>query len=440
VGAIGAHLRVPGEDCREDEREDCVARPGRPVRAQRREGLGAAARGAVRSFRGRIAIAVCLCLLAGAVGGIVASGSAGGGGDGRIVVSGTACAPGWVAPRSGRTVFTVENTSTDAIYGVDLVGANQISVYGEIEMLAPGTADTMDVVLPPGSYSFQCESFAGFTINSRVERVDGPAVGGAHPYMQVNADQIQIATLAYRSSLMAVMRRLERDTDALRRAVDAGTLGAARALWLPAHLDYERLGAAYDTFGNFDSEINGRPLGLVGGVRNPRFRGFLRLEYGLWHRQSPAELVPVAAALDAAVRGLVKRFPQMLTPANDLSLRTHEILENTLQFELTGETDEGSDTNLATAWANVQGTELALDALRPLLRAGDPSLLATLTRGLAGLATAFESYRRSDGTWAPLASLTPPERERLDGETGALLEQLSKVPDVLELPIRPSDD
>jgi high-affinity iron transporter len=440
VGAVGAHLHVRGGGCREDERENGLARPGQPVSAKRSVRLGVAARGAVHSFRGRVAIGVCVCLLAGAVGGIVASGSAGGGGGDRIVVSGTACAPGWVAPRTGRTVFTVENTSNDTIFGVDLVGANQVSVYGEIETLAPGTADTMDVVLPPGSYSFQCESFAGFTINSRVERVDGPAVGGAHPYEQVNADQIQVATLAYRSSLMAVMRRLERDTGALRRAVDAGTLGQARALWLPAHLDYERLGAAYDTFGNFDSEINGRPLGLVGGVRNPRFSGFLRLEYGLWHGQSPAELVPVAAALDSAVRGLVTRFPQMLTPANDLSLRTHEILENTLQFELTGETDEGSNTNLATAWANVQGTELALDALKPLLRADDPSLLATLTKGLAGLAAAFESYRRGDGSWAPFGSLTSAERERLDGETGALLEQLSNVPDVLELPIRPSDD
>jgi high-affinity iron transporter len=410
------------------------------MRTGRTKRLGVAATRAVRSLRGRVGIAVCLCLLVGAVGGIVASGSAGRGGGGTIVVSDAACAPGWVAPRSGRTVFEVENTSKDTIYGVDLVGANQVSVYGEIETLAPGTADTMDAVLPTGRYSFQCESFAGFTINSRVESVDGPAVGGARPYTQVNAGQIQLATLAYRSSLITVMKRLERDTGALRRAVDAGTLGAARALWLPAHLDYERLGAAYDTFGNFDAEINGRPLGLVGGVHSPRFRGFLRLEYGLWHGQSRAQLVPVVAALDTAVRGLVTRFPQMLTPANDLSLRTHEILENTLQFELTGETDEGSNTNLATAWANVQGTELALAALKPLLGVSDPRLLVTLTRGLARLAGAFASYRRADGTWAPLAALTTAERERLDGETGALLEQLSNVPDLLELPIRPSDD
>ena len=164
------------------------------------------------------------------------------------------------------------------------------------------------------------------------------------------------------------------------------SLADARQLWFPAHLDYARLGAAYDTFGNFNDEIDGRPLGLVGGVNSPDFQGFLRLEYGLWHGQPDHELVPVANALDAAVHGLIKQFPQMLMPANDLSLRTHEILENTLQFELTGETDEGSHTNLATAWANVQGTQLALAAIAPLLQPGEPGLLASLRQGLDNMA------------------------------------------------------
>lgn len=356
-----------------------------------------------------------------------------------ITVSATRCAPGWLAPHSGQTVFNVTNTSKDTIYGVDIVGANQLTVYGEIEMLAPGTEVPLAVVLPPGQYSFECEAFSGVSLFSSVRRVRGPAVTGAHPYTPVDAQQVQLATLTYRASLMKVMTKLESDTDALRSAVAAGKLSEARTLWLPAHLDYERLGAAYDTFGNFNSEINGRPLGLVGGVDSPQFTGFLRLEYGLWHGQSAAELEPVADALDSAVHGLVRRFPEMLTPANDLSLRTHEILENTLQFELTGETDEGSNTNLATAWANVQGTQLALGALQPLLQSSDPSLLSTLSQGLSALGAAFKSYELPDGHWTPLQSLTTSERAHLDGETSALLEQLSAVPDLFDLPIRPAN-
>ena len=141
-----------------------------------------------------------------------------------------------------------------------------------------------------------------------------------------------------------------------------GRLAQARKLWLPAHLDYARLGVAYGTFGKFNDEINGRPLGLVGGVHDPHFQGFLRLEYGLWHGQSRSELDPVATTLDersTPSRGNFGRSDAELDEHRSPAAGARD-LENTLQFELTGETNEGSNTNLATAWANIQGERLLL--------------------------------------------------------------------------------
>jgi high-affinity iron transporter len=388
---------------------------------------------------GRIAAGVVLAAAA-VLGGLVAAGRGGSADPARIVVTETACAPGWVAPRSGRTVFTVENATTYSTYEIDLIGGNQVSVYGEIEELAPKTTGTMDVVLPPGRYSFECESYAGAELSSQPALVTGPRVAGAHTMTPVTSNQLLLATVAYRNGLAPTMKRLERDTDALTRAVAARRLGAARALWLPAHLDYERLGAVYGTFGALDAAINGRPLGLRGGVRDPHFHGFLRLEYGLWHGQPSGELVPVVNRLDRDVHTLVKRFPHLRTPNTDLALRTHEILENMLQFELTGETDEGSHSNLATAWANVQGTQRAIAALAPLLSVSSPGLAASAKSGLVHLAAAFKSYERPNGTWRSLGSLTTTQRERLDGETSALLERLSLVPDRLELSRQPPSD
>ena len=88
------------------------------------------------------------------------------------------------------------------------------------------------------------------------------------------------------------MQRLARDTDRLTAAVLAGRLAEARRLWVPAHLDYAMLGVAYDTFGRFNDEIDQKPFGLPNGVDDPGFRGFLRLEYGLWHGQSAADSRP----------------------------------------------------------------------------------------------------------------------------------------------------
>jgi high-affinity iron transporter len=380
-----------------------------------------------------LAIALVAVLTAGGA----ASGASPTSGTGEVItVSSTACAPGWQPPGSGRSVFTVDNVSTVTTYEVDLVGANQVSVYGFIEMLAPGTEDTMDVVLPPGQYSFACAAFSGPSFQSQVEQVSGPPVSGAHAFVPVNAHQIQVATLAYRASLTMWMQRLASATDALESAVKSGRLAKARQLWLSAHLDYERLGATSGTFGSFSDEIDGTPFGLQGGVESPYFTGFLRLEYGLWSGQSASELIPIVAALDQTVHELLAQFPQLLLPANDLAQSTEQILENTLQFEMTGETDEGSNTNLATAWANVQATQIAIGAVAPFLTENAPDLLAQLRQGLSSMAGAFESYQRPNGTWEPLQSLSTSQRESLDGQLGGLLEELSGVPGLLE-PIQP---
>ncbi len=367
-------------------------------------------------------------LVAAVVAVALAAGRGGSSHPDRIVVSDDACAPGWSAPPAGRTVFTLENTSKVATYDVELAGSDHVSVYGQVERLAPGTSDTMEAVLPPGSYTFECGAFNGGTLDSDIAVVRGRAVAGARPFTPVDSNQMHLATLAYRKSLVPWLRRLQRDTDALTRAVDAGQLASATKLWLPAHLDYARLGAAYDTFGPYNDLIDGRPLGLPGGVHDPDFHGFLRLEYGLWHGQSRAELVPVANALDHAVHGLNTNFPKLQMANSDVALRTHEILENTLQFELTGETDEGSHTNLATAWANVQGTKLALAAISPLLSMSSPQLVASAKTGLARLGALLAADKRQS-----LQSLSRAQRERLDAQTSSLLETLELVPDRLEI-------
>jgi iron uptake system EfeUOB component EfeO/EfeM len=79
-------------------------------------------------------------------------------------------------------------------------------------------------------------------------------------------------------------------TAALASDVRDGDLAAARRDWLTAHLQYETLGAAYDSFGDFDEEIDGRADAV--GVNSPKWTGFYRLEYGLWHGQSAQELRP----------------------------------------------------------------------------------------------------------------------------------------------------
>ena len=228
------------------------------------------------------------------------------------------------------------------------------------------------------------------------------------------------------------LNTLATDTDALQAAVATGNTANEQAAWLTAHLQYERLGAAYDTFADYADKIDGRADGLPGGVHDKDFTGFHRLELALWNNEPHTTVVAITQQLDSDVHGLVKAFPLQSTAPNDVSLRTHEILENTLQFELTGDTDEGSHTNLATVRANVDGTRMAFSAITPLLQQRNPALVKTTTDDLNNLATLLDTYD-VNGTWRPLDDLTHAQREQLDSTVSQLLETVSPIPDVLEL-------
>ncbi|MEH3078255.1 MAG: EfeM/EfeO family lipoprotein [Quadrisphaera sp.] len=65
----------------------------------------------------------------------------------------------------------------------------------------------------------------------------------------------------------------------------------------PAQLTWERVGASYDSFGDLGEAVDGLPQGHEQGVDDPDFTGLHRLEHGLFHGQSAAQLLPVADQL-----------------------------------------------------------------------------------------------------------------------------------------------
>lgn len=378
-----------------------------------------------------LALVVALLVVGGFLGGLWGGGDDTGASH-RIDVSAHTCASGWTPGPAGKQAYEVRNTGSSPLR-VTVVDAETGEIYGQLWLLAAGTTQHFEFTLPSGTYRWRCVPIRGVAAVSAAHRVTGTGGKDAHPLRPVSSIEITAAVDVYRAAVSRGLRTLVRDTGALARAVAAGDLAKARARWLTAHVDYERLGAAYGTFGDLDGAINGRPNGLPEGRHDPHFTGFLRLEYGLWHGQSGATLRPVARALDASVRKLAAKFPKLPTNPGDLPLRAHEILENTLQFELTGDTDQGSHTNLATAAANVDGTAMVLKALTPSLRVRDAELLAKLQADVRGLDHRLAAYH--DGSrWTPLDRLGAADRQQLNAAVSAALEDLALVPGILQMP------
>ncbi|GHF20038.1 iron uptake transporter permease EfeU [Streptomyces morookaense] len=346
-----------------------------------------------------------------------------------VAVSEKECGKGFTAPQPGRQTFQMHNTG-DKASEVYLVDPATNSVYGEIEGLAPGTTRDLVATVGGGEYAWRCVPTGGKAVTSAPVRVSGG--GNVKAVKPVSEEDLAGPLKAYKDYVAKGLATLTDQTGKLSDDIQHGDLDAARTDWLTAHRTYSSLGAAYGTFEDFDKKINGRTAGLPDGVRDKNFTGFHRVEYGLWHGESADDLRGPAQQLQQDAQGLQKAFPTQDFDPSDLPLRTHEILENTLQFELTGAADQGSGTMLATADANLAGTRELLDVLRPLIAARSPQLLTTVNGDIDREQKLLDAAHH-DSAWTPVDKLDTATRDRLNGATGQLLEDLAPIPDLLEI-------
>ncbi|MGD0065456.1 MAG: EfeM/EfeO family lipoprotein [Streptosporangiaceae bacterium] len=375
----------------------------------------------------RAALTAVLVLTAGVLA-ACSSGSAPAPAD-QVSVSNGGCGDGWHLAGPGWHTFGVYNAAAEG-GEVDLIDPANGAIYAEIENLGPSTSSSMRLDVGSGSYAFRC-------LFDDYDPMTGPTVvvaghtSGTPAILPVTSNDLIAPGNQYHAYVTAGLDTLSGQTAALAADVRGGNLGAARNAWLTAHLTYERLGAAYDAFGPFDDEIDGRPDGLAGGVGSPQWTGFYRLEYGLWHGQSAHQLAGVADTLAADVQALRKSWPSTEINLLDIGLRTHEILENALEFQLTGHDDYGGGSTLATTGANITGTLELLTVLHPLLVPRYPGLPAVYT-WLARLASLLNQDRAPNGQWLPVSGLSESSRQQLDAACSQALEELAPIAAITE--------
>ncbi|WP_225847159.1 EfeM/EfeO family lipoprotein [Streptomyces sp. HPF1205] len=346
-----------------------------------------------------------------------------------VLVSPGGCGHGWVRPHTGTQAFDLRNTGAAAAE-VYLTDPRTGQVYGEVDGLAPGTTRPMVVDLGSGTYAFKCLAEDADAVTGPSVVVPGHAPRGPAA-LPVSGHDLIPPALAYQKWIGARMNDLVAGAVKLDADITGGDLAAARRDWLAAHLVYERMGAAYGTFGDADGRINGTAARAGGAVDDPGFTGFHRIEYGLWRGASAASLRGAAARLVSDTKALRASWAQARMDPADLGLRAHEILENTQQFELTGRTDYGSGTSLATARANLDGTREVLAELHALLVPRDPQLPqleAALDRTQRDL-----DDRHRGGSWTPLGALSHDQRQRINADVGDLLERLAPVATIFDV-------
>jgi iron uptake system component EfeO len=114
-----------------------------------------------------------------------------------------------------------------------------------------------------------------------------------------------------------------------------------------------------------------------------------------------------------------------LTPVQ-LANGAKELLDEVATGKITGEEDRYSHTDLWDFKANVEGSQAAVAALRPVIDEKDPTLGPILDQRFAAVDQLLEGYRSGDG-FKLYTELKPEDTKKMAEVVDALGEPVSKV-------------
>jgi iron uptake system component EfeO len=211
-------------------------------------------------------------------------------------------------------------------------------------------------------------------------------------------------------------------------AVKAGKVDEAKALFPIARTYWERVEPVAESFGDLDPKMDGRE----DDERDPGvgFTGFHRLEKDLWVDGLQADSGAIGDQLMVDAKDLQARVATVeLTPVA-LANGAKELLDEVATGKVTGEEDRYSHTDLWDFKANVEGSQGAIAALRPVIDDKDPALGATLDEKFKAVDDLLEGYRVGDG-FKLYTDLTPDDTKKMTEAVDALGEPVSQVAGVV---------
>ncbi|HYH92478.1 MAG TPA: iron uptake system protein EfeO, partial [Candidatus Saccharimonadales bacterium] len=306
--------------------------------------------------------------LAACAGGATPSGAPGD--ETRIAVSVTTegCAPNAIEAGSGRVVFEVTNAGPD-IGEFEILSGTR--VVDEVENIIPGFVVNFATHLDGGDYELICYSLQS-------PRGTLAVTGGvaARPSSAV----IDGATLtAYQEAYQAYVRSQAAELitvlEPFVAAVERGDLEAAKAAYAPSRPAWERIEPVAELFSDLDTRMDAREEDFAGGVDDPEFLGWHRLEQGLWDEGTTDGLAPIAAQLRTDAADLATRLGEMAIEPRVIARGAGELIEEVAQSKLTGEEDRYSQADLYSIAANVAGSQQIITILRPTLASLDQAYL-----------------------------------------------------------------
>ena len=165
---------------------------------------------------------------------------------------------------------------------------------------------------------------------------------------------------------------------------------------------------------------------------DPDFKGFHRIEKVLWADETAEGLAPLATELKANVAELKSRIEALDIDPRVMARGAGELIDEVAQSKMTGEEDRYSKMDLFAIDANVDGSAIIVEQLRPILTELDPGYLASLDTASAGVSELTAKYADGDG-FKGFDTISAEDLKLMQARLADLSELLAKLPGTLGL-------
>jgi iron uptake system component EfeO len=324
------------------------------------------------------------------------------------------CEPTKASAPAGPIDFKVENGGTGKYTELEVLDGE--TILGERENIIEGTSGSFSLTLEEGEYAIRCTEDGGegegtLKVTGKLNTEAGPeveeAIAGYRDYLEENTDELTAKTKPFVA------------------AVVAGEIAKAKQLYPVARIPYERIEPVAESFGDLDPRIDARE----NDVKPSEFGGFHRIEKALWEEGTTDGMKPVAAGLQEDVGELEEKVKGVNLQAVQIANGANELLTEVSTSKITGEEERYSHIDLVDFKANVEGSQVAFEAVAPLMEKKQPQLVEEIEKDFEAVYAALKPYET--GKWPGFVlytELSKADTRKLAQAIDTLAEKLSLVP------------
>ncbi|MEU9147447.1 iron uptake system protein EfeO [Streptomyces sp. NPDC048349] len=347
------------------------------------------------------------------------------GGDGviKVAASDSACDVSKTEFPSGKVQIDVENKGSKVTEVYVLFPDARIVT--ERENIGPGTKASITAEIKAGDYEIVCKP--GMKGDGIAQKVKATGKGGE----EKRSPEMDAAVAAYRAYVVQQAEETLPKAQAFADAVKSGDVEAAKKLYAPSRIGWERTEPVAESFGDIDPKVDVREDGLEAGQDPAKdWTGWHRLEKALWaDNKIGDEEKKLADTLMADLTDWQKKVGQAEITPTSIANGAKELLDEVATGKVTGEEERYSHTDLVDFKANVEGAQKAYDVLKAIASKNDPELAKQLDTQFAAMNELLDKYRadKTSYEFTSYDKVGEAERKELSDGVSALGEPLSKL-------------